>query len=335
MTPLFPALKPFATGTLPVSGDHTIYFERSGRTDGLPVVFIHGGPGSGAGSQHRRYFSPGKWDIILYDQRGCGRSRPLLSLKENTTQHLIADLEALRRHLGLEHWAVFGPSWGSTLALAYAQAHPERVTALVVEGVLLGTRKEMNWFHDPQGAGAVHPDALARLMHNVPSDKQAPEQFRPWALEQMLEEIDQGRPVLNGLSQAETPLEDLRQSLIYRWSEYEETLGWLDKSPEEIRNGYAQKGADDLTAHSLLEAWYFSHDCFLEPGQILDHASRLTMPVHIVQSRFDLVCPGQAAQDLNRAIPHAQLSWVEQSAHIMTAPVHREVRAIFESLAGQ
>lgn len=332
MTPLFPALKPHTTGALPVSGGHTLYFERSGLAEGQPVVFVHGGPGSGAGSQHRRYFSPSKWDIVLYDQRGCGRSTPLFSLHDNTTQHLIADLEALRGHLGLEHWAVFGPSWGSTLALAYAQAHPDRVSALVIEGILLGTREEMDWFHDPLGAGAVHPDALHRLMQTVPVQHQNPERFRAWAVLQMLEELEAGCPHLAGLDDPETPLEQLRKSLIFRWSEYEDTLGWLEKSPEDIRDAYAQKGVNALIAHSLLEAWYFSHDCFLEPGQILANAGKLTMPVHIIQSRYDMVCPGRAAHALSQAIPHVQLSWVEQSAHIMTPPVHREVRAVFESL---
>jgi len=332
MTPLFPALTPYLTGHLPVSGDHCLYYEQSGAADGTPVIFIHGGPGSGAAPQHRRYFNPSKWKIILYDQRGCGRSSPLFSLRNNTTQDLIEDLEALRVHLGVERWAVFGPSWGSTLALAYAQAHPDRVSALVIEGVLLGTRAEMDWFHAPNGAGAVHPDALARLMADVPRAYQNPIDFQQWALEHMQNEIDQGRPHLVNLGSKTISLDALRQSMIYRWTEFEETLSWLDKSPDELQEAYALKGVDWLTSHSLLEAWYFVNDCFLEPGQILDGAHRLTMPVHIVQSRYDMVCPGQAALSLNQAVPHAQMSWIEQSGHIMTSPVHREIRAIFESL---
>jgi proline iminopeptidase len=333
MTPLFPALEPYSSTWLSDEQGSEIYVESSGDADAPTVLFVHGGPGSGASPRHRRYFNPSKWNIVLFDQRGCGRSRPLFELKTNTTAHLIEDMERVREALGLERWTLFGPSWGSTLALAYAQAHPDRVETLVIEGVLLGEREEMDWFHDPAGAGSIRPDALERLMQGVPTAYQTPLEFRHWALAQMQDEIAAGRPFLAGLEDPDTPLDTLQQSVLYRWSEYEETLGWLDKSNAEIKKDYAERGADWLTAHSLLEAWYFAHDCFLEPGQILDNAHRLTMPVHIIQSRYDLVCPGRASQRLAEVTPHARLHWVERSGHVMTTPVHREVRAVFEALA--
>ncbi len=333
MTPLFPALEPYASATFFTAEGHSLFYECSGNEACPTVLFVHGGPGSGASARHRRYFNPNKWNIVLFDQRGCGRSEPLFELETNTLAAQIDDIERLRQTLGLERWTLFGPSWGSTLALAYAQAHPERVDTLVVEGVLLGEREEIDWFHDCAGAGGIWPDAQERLMAGVPDAHRRPPAFRQWALERMQEELALGRPDLAGLENPDTPIETLRRSMIYRWSEYEETIAWLDKSPDEIRGDFAEKGADWLTGHSLLEAWYFHNDCFLEPGQLLANAHKLTMPVHIIQSRYDLVCPGRAAHRLAQAAPDARLHWVERSGHIMTAPVHREVRTLFEALA--
>lgn len=333
MTPLFPALEPYMSATFFSQEGYSLYYECSGKAQSPTVVFVHGGPGSGASAKHRRYFNPGKWNIVLYDQRGCGRSHPLFELETNTLSAQVDDLERLRQALGVETWTLFGPSWGSTLALAYAQAHPDRVETLVVEGVLLGEREEMDWFHDCEGAGGIWPDALNRLMDNTPEAYRRPPAFRQWALDQMRQELAADRPLLDGLEDPDTPIETLRRSMLYRWSEYEETIAWLDKSAEDIRTDFASKGRDWLTAHSLLEAWYFTHDCFLEPGQLLANANRLTMPVHVIQSRYDLVCPGRAAHRLAQAAPQARLHWVERSGHIMTAPVHREVRALFEALA--
>lgn len=329
---LFPHIDPHQTGLLPVSDGHTLYFERSGKRGGKPVLFLHGGPGSGGAAKHRRYYDPAVWDIILFDQRGCGRSQPLFDLSGNTTENLIADIEALRRHLGLERWCVFGPSWGSTLGLAYAERHPERVEALVVEGVFLGARAEIDWFHDPAGAGAVHPDALARLTADAPVSAGDPASFRIWALETMQTELAAGRPHLVALADPDTPLDALRRSMIYRWSEFEETLGHMEISPEEIRAGFADKGADWLTAHSLVEAWYFSNDCFLEPDQLIAHADKLTMPVHIVQSRYDMVCPSRSAWRLHQAIPHSELHWVDRSGHVMGEAAHAVLRQVFRRL---
>ncbi len=159
---LFPEIGPFETGYMPVSAGHVMYWEQVGHPRGQPVLFLHGGPGAGAGAVHRRFFDPGFWRVVIFDQRGAGRSRPLGSLAANTTGELVADIEQLRHHLGLERWLLFGGSWGSTLALAYAQAHPDRVSGLVLRGVFLGRRSEVDWFL--YGLAAVFPDAHAQFV---------------------------------------------------------------------------------------------------------------------------------------------------------------------------
>ena len=166
---LFPEIGPFETGYMPVSGGHVMYWEQVGHPRGQPVLFLHGGPGAGAGAVHRRFFDPGFWRVVLFDQRGAGRSRPLGSLVANTTADLVDDIEQLRRHLGLERWLLFGGSWGSTLALAYAQAHPDRVMGLVLRGVFLGRRVEVDWFL--HGLAAVFPDAHAQFVQFLPEEE--------------------------------------------------------------------------------------------------------------------------------------------------------------------
>ena len=332
MTTLYPEIEPYETGRLPVSDGHELAFERSGARGAPAVLFLHGGPGSGGAARHRRYYDPQGWDIIQFDQRGCGASTPFLELETNTTQALIADIEALRRRLGLERWTVFGPSWGSTLALAYAEAHPERVAALVVEGVFLGTREELDWLHSSAGAGAIFPDALDRLLHGAPEAVAAdPPAFRKWALKQMREEAAGEREALGALSDG-AELDALQASLLYRWSAYEERLSHLEIGEETVRREFVGKGADWVAAHSLIEAWYFANDCFLEPGQLIGAAGRLTMPLRIIQSRFDLICPAQAARGLAEAVPHARMSPPVHAGHAMTAPAHAEVVAAFKEL---
>ncbi|MEO1039390.1 MAG: alpha/beta fold hydrolase [Pseudomonadota bacterium] len=335
MSALFDPIEPYETGRLPVGDGHVLYYERSGRRGGRPVVFLHGGPGSGAGARHRRYYDPQHWDIILFDQRGCGRSTPFLSLEANTTAHLIADLDVLRRHLGLERWTVFGPSWGSTLAIAYSQAFPETVEALVVEAIFLGTRSECDWFHSRRGAGAIFPDALERLFDSVPDEISANTQrFQRWALDQMMLELAEGAPALDRLS-PDTPLSQLEQSWLYRWSAYEERIAHLDRPPDQIRADFTANGADWIKAHSLIEAWYFAHDCFLAPGELLANAERLTLPVRIIHSRYDVVCPSRAAFHLAEAAPDARLEIVPSSGHIMTDQAHALVVETFTELSAE
>lgn len=334
MSALYPEIEPYQAGRLPAGAGHELYYEQSGNPDGRPVLFLHGGPGSGSNPRHRRYYDPQVWRIVQLDQRGCGRSTPLFSLESNTTADLIGDLEALRVHLDIDRWTVFGPSWGSTLALAYAQAWPGRVVALIVEGVFLATREECLWWHAASGAGRLHPEAHAALMANVPEAlRDDPARFMSWAREAMIEELAAGAPLLDALCDPDTPLSRLQGSLIYRWSAHEEMLSWLAVTPEDIRAGFAAKGRDWLIAHSLIEAHYFSNGGFLGEDALITGAGALSMPIEIIQSRLDLVCPPRAAWRLHRAVPHSRLHIVENSGHAMTEPIFDVLRHRFQDLA--
>lgn len=326
MTALFPDIPAREAGLLAVSDGHSLYWERSGKPGGRTLLFLHGGPGSGASARHRRYGDPDIWETIQFDQRGCGRSAPLFELHANTTAHLVADIEALRTELGLERFdCVMGASWGTTLALAYAQEYPGRVGALVLEGVFLGTRAELDWWHNPQGAGAIFPDALDWLMTGVPETLHAdPKAFARWALQEMQTELAAGAPLLAGL--ADLDLTDgLQDSLLYRWTAFEDLISHLDISAGEVLAGWRSKGRDNLVAHSLIEAHYFAHDCFLSEGQLLAGASRLAMPVHILHSRYDMVCPFETAWRLHKAIPHSRLTEIPAHGHAMSEPVFKAV----------
>lgn len=328
---LYPDIAAREAGFLPVSGGHSLYWERSGREGGRALIFLHGGPGSGANIRNRRYTDPAIWETIQFDQRGCGRSAPLFELTSNTTADLVGDIEALRVHLGLERFdCVAGASWGSTLALAYAQAHPERVGALMVEGVFLATRKELDWGHSPQGAGAIFPDALEILMEGVPAALQSdPAAFARWALEEMQTELAAGAPHLAGLADPSREHE-LADSLIYRWTAYEELISHMEARPADILAASRTRGRDGVIAHSLLEAHYFAHDCFLAEDQIIENAHRLTMPVHILHSRYDMVCPFEAPWRLHKAIAHSRLTEIPGHGHAMSEPV---LKALVEAIA--
>ncbi|MGP1274474.1 MAG: alpha/beta fold hydrolase [Caulobacterales bacterium] len=330
---LFPDIAAREAGLLPVTDGHSLYWERSGKAGGRTLLFLHGGPGSGATARHRRYADPSIWETIQFDQRGCGRSAPLFELHANTTAHLIADIEALREHLGLTHFdCVMGASWGSTLALAYAQAHPERAANLLVEGVFLATRRELDWWHGKAGAGAVYPDAHDWLMRGVPEAlHDDPPAFARWALDAMQTELAAGAPLLARLDdpEHETALAD---SMIFRWTAYEELLSHLEATPQSALQGCRNKGRDKLVSTALIEAHYFTQGCFLAEGQLLDEAARLTMPVHIVHSRYDMVCPLQSAFDLKSAAPNASLTIVPAHGHAMSEPVFKVVRNVIAGL---
>ena len=273
------------------------------------------------------------WETIQFDQRGCGRSAPLFELHANTTAHLIADIEALREHLGLERFdCVMGASWGTTLALAYAQAHPERAGSVLVEGVFLATRRELDWWHGKGGAGAVYPDAHEWLMQGVPDAlHDDPPGFARWALEAIQTELASGAPLLNRLDDPDGEAA-LRDSVIFRWIGYEELLSYLEATPQSALANLRAKGRDKLAATALIEAHYFSHACFLDGRQLLANAHRLTMPVHIVHSRYDMVCPLQSAFELKDAAPKATLTIVPAHGHAMTEPVFKVVRNVIAGL---
>ncbi|OLF77673.1 hypothetical protein AWH62_03085 [Maricaulis sp. W15] len=337
MTAFFPECTPHQTGRLAVTGGHELYWERCGNPDGLPLVFLHGGPGSGISAKFRRMFDPDRFDLILFDQRGAGQSTPHLALENNTTADLVADIEALRTHLDLPAWMVFGPSWGSTLALVYAQAHPDRVRALIVEAVFTARAEEHDWWHSAAGAPRFFPDAFATFIEPVPPTlRQSARAIAAWYLEAMRDEIAAGLPDLAGLDDPDTPLVGLRRSAVYRWTEYEDRLSYLDNPPDAVRTALAPRGRDFIAAHSLIEAHYFSHGCFLDEGEIFAKAERLSdIPMGILHSRYDMICPPRSAFDLAAACPHADFRLVAVNGHGMTEATQNELNDLMACIAAR
>ena len=305
---LFPEIGPFETGYMPVSAGHVMYWEQVGHPRGQPVLFLHGGPGAGAGAVHRRFFDPSFWRVIIFDQRGAGRSRPLGSLVANTTQDLVEDIEQLRRHLRLDRWLLFGGSWGSTLALAYAQAHPERVAGLVLRGVFLGRRVEVDWFL--HGLAAIFPDAHAQFS-------------------QFLPESERGDLLGAYLRRLIDPDPAIHMSAARAWSVYEGSCSTLLPSPDTVAS-FAQ----DRTALGLarIEAHYFAHDLFLPPEGLLGRMHRIGhLPAEIVQGRYDVVCPTRTAFELAAAWPAARLTIIPDAGHSALEPgIRRSLVAAVE-----
>jgi len=293
---------------MPVSGAHVMYWEQSGNPRGRPVLFLHGGPGAGAGAVHRRFFDPTLWRIIIFDQRGAGRSRPLGSLEDNTTPHLISDIEQLRVHLGIDRWMLFGGSWGSTLALAYAQAHPGRVTSCVLRGIFLGRPSEVEWFL--HGIATVFPEAHAQFLNHLP-------------------ERERGDLLGNYLRRLNDPDPAVHMPAARAWSVFEGTCSTLLPSPDTITT-FAQ----DRTALGLarIEAHYFAHDLFLPQGGLLAHMHRLrNIPAEIVQGRYDMICPATTAFDLARSWQGARMTIIPDAGHSALEPgVRRALVAAVE-----
>lgn len=294
---LFPEIGPFETGYLPLPGGHVMYWEQVGNPRGRPVLFLHGGPGAGAGAVHRRFFDPGFWRIIIFDQRGAGRSRPLGALEANTTPDLVADIELLRSHLDIPQWLLFGGSWGSTLALAYAQSHAAHVLGLVLRGVFLGRPAEIQWFLD--GLRRIFPDAHAAFAGFLPA----------------AERHDLLRAYLRRLTDPD-PLIHLPAARA--WSVYEGSCSTLLPSPDTV-----SAFAHDRTALGLarIEAHYFANELFLPTGGLLAHMARIRhLPGEIVQGRYDMVCPPCTAFDLAAAWPGARLTIVPDAGHSALEP---------------
>lgn len=294
---LFPDIAPYETGFLPLSAGHVMYWEQVGNPRGQPVLFLHGGPGAGAGAVHRRFFDPHHWRVIIFDQRGAGRSRPLGELRENTTPHLVRDIEVLRQFLGIENWLLFGGSWGSTLALAYAQEHPSRVLGCVLRGVFLGRQEEVIWFLD--GLRRVFPDAWAAFSEHLPPEE------RGDLLGAYLRRLCDPDPAVH-LPAARA------------WSQYEGSCSTLLPSPETVAS-FAQ----DRTALGLarIEAHYFAHDLFLPPEGLLGRMDRLAgIEAEIVQGRYDMVCPATSAFELAAAWPAARLTVIPDAGHSALEP---------------
>ncbi len=305
---LFPEIGPYETGYLPLTGGHVMYWEQVGNPRGPAALFLHGGPGAGAGAVHRRFFDPAFWRVVVFDQRGAGRSRPLGSLVDNTTPDLVRDIEALRQHLAIDRFLLFGGSWGSTLALAYAQAYPDRVAGCVLRGVFLGRRQEVDWFLD--GMAAVFPDAHAAFVGFLP------EAERHDVLGCYMRRLNDPDPAMH-LPAARA------------WSIYEGSCSTLLPSPDTVAS-FAQ----DRTALGLarIEAHYFLHDLFLGPDGLLPGMAALSgIRAEIVQGRYDMICPARTAFELAAAWPGARLTIIPDAGHSALEPgVRRALIAAVE-----
>jgi proline iminopeptidase len=295
----YPEIEPHRSGMLDVSPPHRIYWEESGNPRGKPVVFLHGGPGGGTDPKQRRFFDPAKYRIVLFDQRGCGRSRPHACLDDNTTWHLISDMEALRAELGIERWQVFGGSWGSTLALAYAQKHPTRVSELVLRGIFMLRRWELEWFYQ-QGTSRLFADAWEQYLEPIPPE-------------------ERGDLIAAYHRRLTSQDAAIRQRAARAWSVWEATTSFLHQSPEYIAHAAGDQFA---LAFARIECHYFVNRGFFEQeSQLLDDVDKLrTIPAVIVQGRYDVVCPLQTAWELHRAWPEAELRIVADAGHSAYEP---------------
>jgi proline iminopeptidase len=294
---LFPPIEPYATGLLRVEAPHVLYWEQSGNPHGMPVAFLHGGPGAGATPTHRRFFDPQHYRIIVFDQRGAGRSTPLGSLADNTTAHLVVDMEALRRHLGIERWVLFGGSWGSTLALAYAEAHPERCLGLVLRGVFLCRRAEVDWFL--YGIRTVFPEAWRAFSGFLPESERAD------LLEAYHRRLTNADPAVH-------------MPAARAWSTYEGACSTLLPSPDTV----AAFGEDRMALGlARIEAHYFRNNVVAPKDDLVRRIDAIRrLPAIIVQGRYDMVCPITSADELARAWPEAEYVIVPDAGHSAMEP---------------
>ena len=296
---LYPVIEPNRSGLLRVSPVHEVYFEECGNPNGKPVVFVHGGPGAGCDVRARRFFDPDAYRIVLFDQRGCGRSKPHASLQDNTTWHLVADMEALREHLHIDKWQVFGGSWGSTLALAYAQTHPARVTEIILRGIFLLRPWELQWFYQ-EGASALFPDLFERYRSVIP-------------LNERHDYIAAFYKRLIGDNREQ------RIAAARAWSVWEAATSFMQTNSDMIDKW---DSADFAEAIARIECHYFVNKGFFEhPDQLLRNVGRIRhIPGVIVQGRFDVVCPMQSAWDLHQAWPEADFRVVPDAGHSAFEP---------------
>ena len=310
---LYAETEPYASGWMATDGPHEIYYETCGAPDGRPAVVLHGGPGGATNPTMRRYFDPARWNVALFDQRGCGLSRPNASLDDNTTWTLVEDIERLRRHLRIEKWTVFGGSWGSTLALAYAMTHPDRVSALILRGIFLMTRRETRWFYQ-DGASMIYPDAWEEFCAPIPIEE---------------------RGDMIGAYHRRLTSDDhaVQAEAASAWSRWEG--GALSLRGPEARPGKFEE-VDFAVAFARIECHYFSHDGFLaEDGWLLKNAHAIRhIPGWIVQGRFDMVTPMESAWALKTAWPEAKFDLVWDAGHASTEPgiVDALVRATDQAL---
>lgn len=294
----YPEIEPYATGHLDVGDGHRVYWERVGTPGAKPAVFLHGGPGGGLSPSQRRVFDPGRYDVLLFDQRGCGKSTPFAELAHNTTWDLVRDIEKLREMVGVERWLVFGGSWGSALALAYAETHVDRVSELVLRGIFTLRRQELLWYYQ-HGASLLFPDKWERFLAPIPQ----------------LERDDLMAAYRRRLTSDDR---ETRLRAAKAWSEWEgETITLLPEP--EVSNVFY--GDDYATAFARIENHYFVHGGWLEEGQLIRDAVKLRdVPAIIVQGRYDVACPAATAWDLHRAWPQAEFVMVEGAGHAFSQP---------------
>ena len=297
---LFPAIRPYSSGYLLVDDMHTLYWEQSGNPEGVPIVMLHGGPGAGAGPMHRRFFDPDHYRIIIFDQRGAGRSSPLGCVENNTAEHLVDDIETLRKHLKIERWHLFGGSWGSTLAMLYAIANPDRCISLIMRGIFLCEAEEIDWFL--HGIHTIFPEAW--------------EQFTSILSEAELEDI-------LGSYYARLTHEDpdVQMEAAIRWSLYEGACASLLSNYETITT---QEQKDHALALARLEAHYFKHELIAPENSIVHQIDKIRhIPTSIVQGRYDIICPIRTANKLHQAWPEADYVVVPDAGHSALDPALR------------
>ena len=298
MSALYPPLEPYETFALDVGDGHRVHVELCGNPEGKPALFVHGGPGGGTDPSQRRYWAPRAYHIVLFDQRGCGKSTPYASLEANTTSHLVDDMERIRTHLGLERWQLFGGSWGSTLALAYAEAHPERVTELILRGIFLVRAEEVRWYYQ-EGASRIFPEAWEAFLAPIP-DAERDDLVRAYH------------------ARLTSPDDAMRLEAAKAWSVWEGSTSRL-----QVDRALVEKSADPRFAEAFarIECHYFVHGGFIEDGQLLRDAHRLAgIPGVIVQGRYDVVCPPKSAWELAKAWPDAVLEMIEDAGHSALEP---------------
>ena len=294
---LYPEIEPYNEFELNVSDIHTIHVEESGNSNGKPVIFLHGGPGGGIEPVYRQYFDPEKWRIIIFDQRGCGQSTPHAELQENTTWDLIADIEKIRQHLEIDKWVVFGGSWGSTLSLSYAITHPDRCKALVLRGIFMIRKKEINWFYQ-DGTSNIYPDAWEHYLRPIPED----------------ERHDLVAAYYKRLTSND---DSVRIEAAKAWSIWEASTSKLIQSEESI---HAFEDAKVAEAFARIECHYFTNRGFFDTDEwLLENVDKIRhIPTVIVQGRYDVVCPMVSAWELHRAFPEADFEIVQDAGHSMT-----------------
>ena len=298
MRQFYPAIRPYASHRVDVAGRHALYVEECGIPEGIPVLFVHGGPGAGCSEQDRRFFDPEKYRIVLFDQRGAGRSRPHADLNDNTTAHLLADMETLREKLGVERWLLFGGSWGSTLSLLYAQAHPERVLGLVLRGIFLCRKTDIDWFYQ-YGASCIFPDYWQDFIGQILPEER--------------------HDLLRAYHRRLTGDNDItRMAAAKAWALWEARCATHEPNGHVV----ARFGSPQVAlAMARIEAHYFVNDAFITENQIFRDAHRLAgIPMVIVHGRYDVVCPVEQAFTLQQALPHAELDIIRDAGHASSEP---------------